>query len=86
MEDGGIDLSNQFAGIKTDDGGSVSQNYRSDGTISWPTTLFIALTPVFAIIGVVAHTLAFGISWIDLATLLAFYPVSYTHLTLPTKA
>ncbi|HJN55549.1 MAG TPA: fatty acid desaturase [Candidatus Poseidoniales archaeon] len=67
------DFSNDFAGIGNEEDGGVSQNYRSDGTISWPTTLFITLTPIFAIVGAVGHTLIFGISWIDLVTLLVFY-------------
>ncbi len=53
------DFSNDFAGIGNEEDGGVSQNYRSDGTISWPTTLFITLTPIFAIVGAVGHTLIF---------------------------
>ena len=66
---------NSFAGIRDEGDGGVSQNYRSDGSISWPTTLFIILSPIFALIGVVIHTVIFGISWIDLVALLGFYLV-----------
>jgi len=75
MEGTTDNITNSFAGIQTEGEEGVSQNYRSDGTISWPTTLFIGLTPIIALVGVIAHTMVFGISWIDLVTLLAFYLV-----------